>query len=63
MIVPRKKVKIRKASLRMRMAPEGRSGDQLRESVPEGARPYSREQVGEKGQIGVAPMRMASVAA
>ena len=50
-IVPRKKVKIRKASLRMRMTPERRSGDQLRESFPEGARPYSKAQAKEKGQV------------
>jgi hypothetical protein len=40
-VVPSAKEMIRKASLRMRMTPERRSGDQLRESVPEGAGAYS----------------------
>lgn len=50
-VLPRAKEMIRKASLRMRMAPERRSGDQLRESVPEGAGAYSVCWQTEKGQL------------
>ena len=50
-VVPTAKEMIRKASLRMRMAPERRSGDQLRESVPEGAGAYSVCWLKEKEQL------------